>query len=65
MIHPSTILNAAACCCGDHARVPTATAAPDVIFTGDLAGHRIPSGDPAGTSRPRRSAVLTKPAIRG
>jgi hypothetical protein len=65
MIHSTTISNAAACCCGDHARVPAAAAAPVVIFTGDLAGHRIPSGDPAGTSRPRRSAVLTKPAIQG
>jgi hypothetical protein len=65
MIHPSTISKAAARCCGDHARVPAAAAAPGVIFTGDLAGHRIPSGDPAGTSRPRRSAMLTKPAIQG
>jgi hypothetical protein len=65
MVHPSTLSKAAARFCGDHARVPAAAAAPGVIFTGDLAGPRIPSGDPAGTSRPRRSAMLTKPAIQG
>jgi hypothetical protein len=65
MIDPSTISKAAARFCGDHSRTPAAAAATGVIFTGDLAGPRIPSGDPAGTSRLRRSAMLTKPAIWG
>jgi hypothetical protein len=65
MVHPSTISKAAARFCGNHARVSAADAAPGVTSTGDLAGHRTPSGDPAGTSRPRRIAMLTKPAIQG
>jgi len=65
MIDSSTISKAAARSCGDHSRLLAAAAARGVIFTGDLAGHRIPSGEPAGTSRPRRSTMLTKSAIQG
>lgn len=47
---------------GDHQAAASAT---PVIFAGIDAGHRIPAARAVGSPGPRRSLVLSKPAIQG